>query len=282
MNSAFDSKPRHPGAVQIALMLPAVMFSFVLSARSQTSSATTSGKSSRDLSGVWAKPGQATEGARYSGTSNVRPDRNIKRSEIEMTAEGLEKWNYNRQGIKNPNQNGNIEIDPLRWCIPTGPTRPVTSAEPWEIRMFPDMVMILFERDHWTRRIYMDGRDHPKTPKYTWMGHSIGKWDGDTLVVDTVFTKPRVWLDSLGQPLTDPMRITELISRLDQNFLKYDTTFDDPKTYAKPWAEEKFFELLPEGFKIIEAVYCEEWLAVGETRGPEKVKYESYPGEDSP
>jgi hypothetical protein len=283
MSSIFDRKTRQPGAAAVILLVTGVLIGFPLIARSQKSSPPSQQATGlRDLSGVWAKPGQAKEGGRFSGTSNVNRNRYTERDEISMTPAGMEIWKFNREGLKNPNENGRIEIDPLRWCYPSGPTRMISSQEPWEIRQFPDEVMILFERDHWTRRIYTDGRGHPEEYPTTWMGHSIGKWDGDTFVVDTVNVNPKSWVDSLGHPQSDAMHIIERFHRENQQFLEVDTTYDDPKIYTKPWTEKKVFELLPPGNKIVEAVYCEEWLAVGKTRGPEKVPYKSYPQADAP
>ena len=120
-------------------------------------------------------------------------------------------------------------------------------------------MLILLEKDHWIRRIYTDGREHPKGYPITWMGHSIGKWDGDTFVADTVFINPMSWADPLGHPQSDAMRLIERFHRSGQT-LRVETTFDDPKAYTKPWKETKNFELMPRGYEVVEEVECEESL----------------------
>ena len=72
----------------------------------------------------------------------------------------------------------------------------------FELRQFPDEVLLLFDEDHWVRRIYMDGRAHPDGLATTWMGHSIGRYEGDTLVIDTVGINDKTWIDRLGHPHT--------------------------------------------------------------------------------
>jgi len=116
-----------------------------------------------------------------------------------------------------------------------------TAIRPFEIYQHPKVVLLLFESDHWVRRIHTDGRGHPDGYPVSWMGHSIGKWDGDTLVVDTVNIDSRTWLDGLGHPKSDALRVEERIRRPNQSTLEIDFLFDDPKTYTRPGLERKPF-----------------------------------------
>jgi hypothetical protein len=90
---------------------------------------------------------------------------------------------------------------------------------------------------HIWREIFMDGRAHPEGDALnpTYNGHSVGHWEGETLVVDVVGFNERTWLDIAGHPHTDGMQVTERYTRTDLNTLSYEATIDDPKTYTRPW-----------------------------------------------
>jgi hypothetical protein len=91
---------------------------------------------------------------------------------------------------------------------------------------------------HIWREIYMDGRPHPPRDSLkgqTWLGHSVGRWEGDTLVIETVGFNEGTWLDRAGHPHTDQLRVIERITRPNKNVLHYEATIDDPGAYTKPW-----------------------------------------------
>ncbi len=90
------------------------------------------------------------------------------------------------------------------------------------------------------RIIYMDGRQHPANLAPTNYGHSIGRWEGDTLVVETVGLNEKFWIDTRGTPHTEKLRFTERFTRTDMNTLQYQATIDDPGTYAQPWTTTTF------------------------------------------
>ena len=112
----------------------------------------------------------------------------------------------------------------------------------------------------------MDGQGHPDGYPITWMGHSIGKWDGDTLVVDTVGIHEKAWVDNLGLPHSEALRVVERFRRVGQDTLEYELTADDPKAYTKPWTGKKIFRLMPPDYNIMEHVICEEYLELGKHR----------------
>jgi hypothetical protein len=85
------------------------------------------------------------------------------------------------------------------------------------------------------RQIYTDGRSLPKDPYPSWMGHSVGTWQGDTLVVETVGIHTRAWLDGFGHPRSEDMRITERYRRRDFGHMDLEVTLDDPKYYTRPF-----------------------------------------------
>jgi uncharacterized protein DUF6152 len=225
-----------------------------------------------DLTGVWDRPGAARQGAAYSGTRGPgAPSRSMTSEEPSLTPWATQIFQRNRKGITTPYENGRIELDPDQWCFPPGPSRLITNNRPFEIRQQPNRIILLFEQDHWVRRIWTDGRAQPEGYPTTFMGYSVGKWEGDTLVSETVAIDSRTWVNALGRPQSDEMRMVERFRRVNQNTLEVVTTFDDPKAYAKPWTEKNTFELMPPGYEIMEHVACGEWLEVGKLRRPERL-----------
>jgi hypothetical protein len=103
----------------------------------------------------------------------------------------------------------------------------------------------------------MNEKEHPQDLDPSWLGHSIGRWDGDTLVVDSVGFNDKTWLDGVGHPHTEALHMLEHIRRVDHDTLQDDFTFDDPKAYTKPWTGQYFFRLHPT-WKIDEHVACDD------------------------
>ena len=165
--------------------------------------------------------------------------------------------------VRGPWDRGNDDFDPIHSCFPHGPTRMFTAPRPFELRQLPDVVLLLFESDHWVRRVYLDGRGHPDGYPITWMGHSVGRYDGDSLVADTIGMRAETWLDTLGHPHSEALHVVERFRRLDPARLQIDFLFEDPETYARPWTGKKIFQRAPPSFEILEVVQCEEWLEMG-------------------
>ena len=229
-----------------------------------------------DLSGVWNRPGSGDLSRIAPGGKDALSARGIEgegsgefilREQPSMTPWGKERYDAVRKGLTDPNEQPPDELDHDFFCFPRGPSRMFTGgAWPFEIRQMPDVVFLFFERDHWVRRVYMDGRGHPEGYPVTWMGHSIGNYDGDTLVVDTVGINDTTWIDGLGHPHSEALHLVERFRRPNHNTLEYEITVDDPKAYTKPWTAKKVFELMPRGFDIMEQVICEEHLEMGKHR----------------
>jgi hypothetical protein len=124
--------------------------------------------------------------------------------------------------------------DPEALCLPTGVPR--QAPYPWRILQTPTHMFFLFEGNiHSYRQIFMDGRPHPKDPDPTWYGHSVGRWDGDTLVIDTIGFNDRFWFDFAGHPHTEKLRTIERYRRPEFGKLLYEVTIDDPGAYTKPF-----------------------------------------------
>ncbi|PYU21721.1 MAG: hypothetical protein DMG30_16905 [Acidobacteria bacterium] len=130
-------------------------------------------------------------------------------------------------------------------CFPAGVPKIYLRHSPMQIVQTSTEIIMLFEFDHLIRQIYTDGRAHSDVLGPSWMGDAIGKWEGDTLVVDTTNFNDRTWLDWLGHPHSDQLHLVERIRRVDHNTLRDDMTFDDPKAFTKPWTGMVMFELKP-------------------------------------
>jgi hypothetical protein len=120
-------------------------------------------------------------------------------------------------------------------CLPIGALQMLAHPLPKKILHTPRLLVILHERNMEFRQIFLDGRPLPEDPQPSWYGYSTGRWEGDTLVVDTVGFRDGLWADFWGSPLTDRARMTERIRRPRFGALEIDVTIDDPKAYTKPW-----------------------------------------------
>jgi hypothetical protein len=130
-------------------------------------------------------------------------------------------------------------------CFPPGVPRVFIHPFPLQIVQAPGEVIMLFEYDSLRRQIFTDGRAHDTSLGPSWMGDSIGHWDGDTLVVDTVNFNDKTWIDRVGHPHTDALRVVERIRRINRDHLLDDITIEDPKAYSKPWTAHMDFLLRP-------------------------------------
>ena len=117
-----------------------------------------------------------------------------------------------------------------------------------EIVQQPNRVLIIYEFDHFLRQVWMDGRAHVKDLPPTWMGDSIGKWDGDTLVIDSTGFNDKTWLDRAGHPHSEDLHVVErLFNLVNAHVLQDDLTIMDPNSFTKPWKTTIPFELRPTG-----------------------------------
>jgi hypothetical protein len=125
--------------------------------------------------------------------------------------------------------------DPGSHCLPTGIVKMHTTPLYRKIVQIPGLVIILNERNTSFRQIFTDGRPMPRIDQPTYDGYSSGKWDGDTLVVETTGFSDGLWLDRDGSPMTDAAKITERFRRATYGRLEIEMTVDDPKAYTAPW-----------------------------------------------
>ena len=138
------------------------------------------------------------------------------------------------------NSKNQSKYDPEGYCLPPGGPRLMATPYPMEIIQLPEQkrIIMTFEgATHVWREIFMDGRPHPEGDALnpTYLGHSVGHWEGDTLVVDVVGFNEATWLDYFGHPHTDLLHIVEKFSRPNKRTLHYEALIDDPGAYSKPF-----------------------------------------------
>jgi len=195
-------------AVFLFMMLP-------VNAASQTSMR----KDPRDLSGTW----------RNQYTPNLA---DALGKQPPFTAYGAERW-----------RTVDTSKDPTGICLPPGPSRVFTSPFPFMLVQQDNVIGLLFEYQTLWRAVYMDGRAHPPDildyPEF--MGHSVGRWEGNTLVIDTVAINERTWLDTAGHEHSPKLHLIERIRKVSDDKLEWTATFDDPVFFARPWSITRTF-----------------------------------------
>jgi hypothetical protein len=217
--------------------------------QSDTTAKASNSGSTPDLSGVWMRDAPPATALQYWIYE-------LNQEEPPMTPWGLAKFKEAKSSF-GAHQYGLEETnDPvLTKCFPPGVPRVYMHPFPFQFVQTPGEVVQLFEVDSLRREIYTDGA--PRDPGLVplWMGSSIGKWEGDTLVVDTINFNDRTWLDRVGHPHSEQLHVVERFHRPDHDHLVDDITIDDPKAYTKPWTARLEFKLRP--WKLTEQ-FCED------------------------
>lgn len=135
---------------------------------------------------------------------------------------------------------------PSAGCLPHSVTDFDAHGTPRKVIHTPGVIVMMYEAYHTYRQIFTDGRPLPEVVEPAWFGYSVGMWEGDTLVVDTVGIHEKTWLDDSGHPHSDAMRIGERFRRVDFGRMDVQITIDDPKAYSRPWTVSFNWELLPD------------------------------------
>ena len=224
-----------------------------------------------DLSGVWENPGWregAAAGGSVSGTGGApgsrteetqRPQRPLLAAFFElgsMVPGGLpyQPW---AKALKDQRTKDNAKDNPDAHCLPLGNMQLHLHPEPRKIIQGKNEIVILYEGNGGVRQIFTDGRALPAgDPQPWWFGYSIGKWEGETLVVQTSGFRDGGWLDVNGSPLTDQGKMTERFRRINYGTLELELTVDDAKAYTKPFTVKYNQRLMPDD-ELIEFV-CQE------------------------
>jgi hypothetical protein len=159
--------------------------------------------------------------------------------------------------VLNRRKSENSKDNPDAHCLPLGLMQLHEHPQPRKIIQTPGLIVILYEAQGGVRQIFTDGRSLPTNdPQPWWYGYSIGKWDGDTLVVETTGFRDDVWLDIDGSPLTNTGKMTERFRRVNYGTMQIDVTVEDPKAYTKPFTVRVNHRLMPDT-DLIEFVCAE-------------------------
>jgi hypothetical protein len=146
--------------------------------------------------------------------------------------------------------------DPAASCVP-GMPKLIVLPYPYKIMQMPDVTVILYEGFTTFRQIFTDGRELPKDPQPSWLGYSVGKWDGDTFVVDTIGVNERTWMDNAGRPHSDALHTIERYHRRSFGMMDVTLTIDDAKAYTRPWTVDISPSRLVVGQDLLEYVCTE-------------------------
>jgi hypothetical protein len=196
-----------------------------------------------DLSGIW----QTDVKYNFNLGADLKPD------DIVMLPSA--------QALFAERRDNNGKDDPEGFCMPPGFPRVNGVPFPQKILQTPNAIVILYETRTTFRQIFLDSHHTLTTdPQPTWMGYSKGRWDGNTLIVETTGFNDKTWLDDAGHPHSEQMKVTERFRRPTFGQLLVEITIDDPKVYAKPWTVTQAFQLLADG-ELIEYACNENNLA---------------------
>jgi hypothetical protein len=214
-----------------SLLLAVFAVSFTVFAQTGTQSEATQSGTQKNQNAAPTKS--------LSGTWAISAPRNVPwynyaliDSEPPMTPWAEEKFKANKPSFgPNPHEDSN---DSAYACLPNGVPRVYAAVQAsMQIVELPGRTLMFFGRG--LRQIYTDGRQHPAGIKPLWMGHSIGQWNGDTFIVDTVGISDVNWLDRMGHPHSDKLHLIERFQRMDDKTMLLNLTIDDPIAYTKTW-----------------------------------------------
>jgi hypothetical protein len=145
------------------------------------------------------------------------------------------------ESFQDAQKRGEIQDTPAANCVPPGMPGVMTQPYPIEILVTPGKITIISEAYSQWRQIFTDGRAHPEDPDLTYNGHSIGHWEGDTLVVDTVGFTTDTALGNFGTRHSDKMHIVERFRLAQPDLLEIQTTITDPEALTKPWTTTRVY-----------------------------------------
>jgi hypothetical protein len=189
-----------------------------------------------DLSGIWFSRNRITDPSCAGGKDCIaQEDLPVAQLNIGQSLPGgLPYTPWAAKLAKQRKARGSAE-DPHARCLPPNFPRAYALPEYIKIVQTTGLLLILHEFNASYRQVFTDGRPLPRDPTPAWNGYSVGKWDGDTLVIETTGFRDDLWLDMSGNPLTDAARVTERLRRVNFGTLQIEVTVNDPKAYTKPW-----------------------------------------------
>jgi hypothetical protein len=212
----------------------------------------------RDLSGIW-DAGFLEGGIQPNGAYEYPDDPEHLGHDVPYTALGKEARMKNKPGLGVSGQFPLAEVnDPMDYCDPLGmPRNDLAELRTIEILQNTNQLVILNQHNDTWRIIWTDGRDLPVDPAPRWNGYAVGKWVDDyTFVANYIGMDPRTWLDNVGRPHSDVLRMEERWHRVNSDSLELTVTIDDPKFYTQRWKALDRFVLhrLPDGYDISESI----------------------------
>jgi hypothetical protein len=194
-----------------------------------------------DLSGIWEVDGEGSVSL-YGGYTTHFMDFAV---DLKPGEAPFQPW---AKALSQERQDNQHKDDPLARCMPPGVPR-INTIAPFKIVQTPRLVIVLYETTATSafRQIFTDGRPLPKDPQPTWLGYSVGTWEGNVLKVDTSGFNDRGWIDTgMGHPQTEALHVIERFRRSDFGHMEIAVTIDDPKAYTKPWAANLKVHMLPD------------------------------------
>jgi len=198
-----------------------------------------------DLSGIWQVAGEPRAPGGLFGLGESENSKYF-RDILSDFKPGEEPLQPAAAEIFRKNSQTNGAGSPSLKCLPDGVPHADLLPEPFKIIQTPGVLVMLYEVEATFRQIFTDGRKQLTDPTPSWMGYSVGKWEGDTLVVDTVGFNDLSWLDARGHGHSEDMRVEERFHRRDFGHLDLAITISDPKTFTRPITFNVVEELLPD------------------------------------
>jgi hypothetical protein len=198
-----------------------------------------------DMTGIWVATGalllfegeEAFAAALAADAAAGRPRGNSGETPpYKPEAEAQRQYFLSRRGID----------DPMAQCLLTGVPRINFRPLPFEIVQLPDRVIMLYEIHHAFRIIPSDGRAPPEDAEPSYLGESVGRWEGDTFVVDVTSFNTQTWLTGVGTIHTEDLKVTERYTRDSHDTIRYEVTMEDPAVFTKPWTLRETFRLRPD------------------------------------
>ena len=191
-----------------------------------------------DLSGIWLV--DESQASAYAGNLTHFMDLAV---DLKPQEAPLQPW---AKAVTEQRLDNLHKDDPLAQCLSPGVPR-INTISPFKIIQTPRLVIALYETTSNSafRQIFTDGRPLPKDPQPTWLGYSVGTWEGDVLKVDTIGFNDKGWIDTgVGHPQTEALHVIERFRRTDFGHMEIGITIDDPKAYTKPWDAKLRMRLL--------------------------------------
>jgi hypothetical protein len=194
-----------------------------------------------DFNGIWDRPRVAdvTKDGNMCGSGSAGCKQQGS-GELSYTDWGMKQW-------KDENK-----FDYAGYCQPWGYTRATQTEYPVEIMQTPERLAILWESNNVFHIVPTDGRSHPPELEPSWMGNSVGHYEGDTLVIDTIGFNGKTWIDTAQHPSSEALHVIERFRHIDADHLSYEVTWDDSKTYTKPFKNTRTFTRMKPGSEIME------------------------------